>query len=129
MHFVKAMALGADGVAISNSAMQSIGCVAVRICNTNNCPAGIATQKADLRQRLNVEKSSVQLKNFFESSILLMQVMARACGHDALRKFIQEDLATWHRDMALLSGINYSGMMRHPVKLLTPSATWKRVFR
>ena len=38
-------------------------------------------------------------------------VMARACGHDALRKFTQEDLATWHRDMALLSGINYSGMM------------------
>ena len=111
MDFVKAMALGADGVAISNSAMQSIGCVAARICNTNNCPAGIATQKADLRQRLNVEKSSVQLKNFFESSTLLMQVMARACGHDALRKFTQEDLATWHRDMALLSGINYSGMM------------------
>ncbi|MEJ6596968.1 MAG: glutamate synthase domain-containing protein 2/CDGSH-type Zn-finger protein [Oceanospirillaceae bacterium] len=111
MDFVKAMALGADGVAISNSAMQSIGCVAARICNTNNCPAGIATQKADLRQRLNIEKSSVQLKNFFESSTLLMQVMARACGHDALRKFTQEDLATWHRDMALLSGINYSGMM------------------
>ena len=111
MDFVKAMALGANGVAISNSAMQSIGCVAARICNTNNCPAGIATQKADLRQRLNVEKSSVQFKNFFESSTLLMQVMAHACGHDALRKFTQEDLATWHRDMALLSGINYSGMM------------------
>ena len=38
-------------------------------------------------------------------------VMAYACRHDALRKFIQEDLATWHRDMALLSGINYSVMM------------------
>jgi glutamate synthase domain-containing protein 2 len=114
MDFVKAMALGADGVAISNSAMQSIGCVAARICNTNNCPAGIATQKADLRQRLNVEKSAHQLKNFFEASTLLMQVMARACGHDALRKFTQEDLATWHRDMALLSGINYSGMTQPP---------------
>ena len=49
MDFVKALALGADGVAIANSAMQSIGCVAARMCNTNNCPAGIATQKADLR--------------------------------------------------------------------------------
>jgi glutamate synthase domain-containing protein 2 len=64
--FIKAMALGADGIAISNSAMQAIGCVAARMCNTNNCPAGIATQKADLRQRLNVEKSSVQLHNFFQ---------------------------------------------------------------
>ncbi len=107
--FVKAMALGADGVAVSNSAMQSIGCVAARMCNTNNCPAGIATQKADLRQRLNVEKSSMQLKNFFNASVELMEVMSRACGHDSLSKFNSNDLATWHRDMAMLSGVKYSG--------------------
>ncbi len=108
--FVKALALGADGVAISNSAMQAIGCVAARICNTNNCPAGIATQKADLRQRLNVEKSARQLHNFFSASVELMQVMARACGHDSLHKFNKNDLATWHREMALLSGVHYSGL-------------------
>ena len=107
--FVKALALGADGVAISNSAMQAIGCVAARICNTNNCPAGIATQKADLRQRLNIEKSAKQLQNFFIASTQLMQVMARACGHDSLHKFNKDDLATWHREMALLSGVRYSG--------------------
>lgn len=110
MDFVKAMALGADGVAISNSAMQSIGCVAARMCNTNNCPAGIATQKADLRQRLNVEKSAVQLGNFFNASIELMQVMARACGHQSLSLLNKNDLATWHREMALLSGVKYSGI-------------------
>ncbi|SON50432.1 putative glutamate synthetase [Vibrio tapetis subsp. tapetis] len=109
MDFVKALALGADGVAISNSAMQAIGCVAARMCNTNNCPAGIATQKADLRQRLNVEKSANQLKNFFEASTELMQVMARACGHDDLSKFNRKDLATWHREMARLSGVTFSG--------------------
>ncbi len=107
--FVKALALGADGVAISNSAMQAIGCVAARMCNSNNCPAGIATQKADLRQRLNVEKSSKQLHNFFNASVELMQVMARACGHDSLSQFNKNDLATWHREMALLSGVRYSG--------------------
>ncbi len=109
MDFVKALALGADGVAISNSAMQSIGCVAARMCNTNNCPAGITTQKKDLRQRLNVDKASHQLKNFFEASTELMEVMARACGHDSFDKFNQKDLATWHREMALLSGVKYSG--------------------
>ncbi|WP_133153833.1 FMN-binding glutamate synthase family protein, partial [Vibrio sp. 10N.261.55.A7] len=109
MDFVKAMALGADGVAISNSAMQSIGCVAARMCNTNNCPAGIATQKADLRQRLNVDKASKQLQNFFEASTELMQVMSRACGHDALSQFNSNDLATWNREMAMLSGVKYSG--------------------
>lgn len=110
MDFVKAMALGADGVAISNSAMQSIGCVAARMCNTNNCPAGIATQKADLRQRLNVEKASTQLKNFFEASTELMTVMARACGHNDLSLFNPNDLATWNREMSHLSGIRYSGL-------------------
>ncbi len=107
--FVKALALGADGIAISNSAMQAIGCIAARMCNTNNCPAGIATQKEDLRQRLDIQKSSVQLHNFFNASVELMQVMARACGHDDLNKFNKDDLATWHRDMALLSGVTYAG--------------------
>ncbi len=107
--FVKAMALGADGVALANSAMQAIGCVAARICNTNNCPTGIATQKQELRQRLNIDKSAVQLQNFLNASVALMQVMARACGHDALQKFNKQDLASWQREMALLSGVRYSG--------------------
>ena len=111
MDFVKAMALGADGIAIANSAMQSIGCVAARICNTNNCPAGIATQKKDLRQKLNVEKSAQQLNNFFSASTELMQVMARACGHHHINQFNKDDLATWHREMAYLSGVKYGGFM------------------
>jgi len=108
--FVKAMALGADGIAISNSAMQAIGCVAARMCNTNNCPAGIATQKEDLRQKLNIVNASTQLHNFFNASVELMQVMARACGHNDLSKFNKNDLATWHREMAHLSGVAYSGL-------------------
>ena len=52
--FVKAMALGADGIAIANSALQAVGCVAARMCNTNNCPAGIATQKPELRKLIDV---------------------------------------------------------------------------
>jgi len=111
MDFVKALALGADGVAISNSAMQAIGCVAARMCNTNNCPAGIATQKEDLRQRLDIKKSSKQLYNFFDAATELMKVMSRACGHDDLNKFNLDDLATWKRDMAFLSGVRYSGFM------------------
>ncbi|HIP07916.1 MAG TPA: glutamate synthase, partial [Mariprofundaceae bacterium] len=89
--FVKAIALGADGVAISNSAMQAIGCVAARMCNSNNCPAGIATQKPELRKRLNIEKSAKQLANFFNASTELMQVMTRACGHHHFNQLTQND--------------------------------------
>ncbi|HEB79127.1 MAG TPA: glutamate synthase, partial [Rhodospirillales bacterium] len=52
--FVKALCLGADCVAIANSALQAIGCIAARMCNTGNCPVGIATQKPDLCDRLNM---------------------------------------------------------------------------
>lgn len=107
--FVKAMALGADGVAVANSAIQAIGCVAARICNTNNCPSGVATQKKELRARLNIDKSAHQLNNFFGASVELMQVMARACGHDHLNQLNIDDLSTWNRDMAMLSGVQYSG--------------------
>ncbi|MCG7496128.1 glutamate synthase-related protein [Vibrio sp. Of7-15] len=111
--FVKALALGADGIAVANSAMQAIGCVGARMCNTNNCPAGIATQKPELRTRLNVEQSAVQLNNFFKASIELMQVMARACGHHHLSQFDKDDLATWHYNMSQLAGIAYSGYHDH----------------
>lgn len=108
--FIKAMGLGADGVAVSNSALQSIGCVAARMCNTNNCPAGVATQKPELRKLLNVEKSAKQLFNFFSASTELMKVMARACGHDHLGKFNQKDLTSWKKDMAELAGIRFAGV-------------------
>lgn len=110
--FVKALALGADGVAVSNSAMQAVGCVAARMCNTNNCPAGIATQKPELRARLDVDAAAARLHRFFEASVELMQVMARACGHASLADFRKDDLATWHHDMARLSGVEYSGFSR-----------------
>mgnify|MGYP003671138937 FL=1 len=42
--FAKAMMLGADAIAVSNSALQAIGCLGMRACGTNNCPVGIATQ-------------------------------------------------------------------------------------
>ncbi len=108
--FIKAMALGADAIAVSNAAMQAIGCIAMRACHTNNCPVGIATQKPNLVSRLIVEKSAERLKNFFDASVELMQVMARACGHDHLSKFSHDDLTTWKKDMASLSGVAYGGV-------------------
>ena len=108
--FIKAMAMGADAIALSNSAMQAIGCIAMRACHTNNCPVGIATQKPHLVSRLVIEKSARRLENFFNASVELMQVMARACGHDHLSKFNIDDLTTWDRNMSDLSGVRYGGL-------------------
>jgi nitrite reductase/ring-hydroxylating ferredoxin subunit len=108
--FVKAMALGADGVALSNSALQAIGCVGMRACNTNNCPVGIATQQEHLRARLPIDEAAQRLARFFKASTELMQVLARACSHRSLSEFTIDDLTTFHRDMADLSGVAYGGV-------------------
>jgi len=107
--FAKALAMGADGVAISNSALQAIGCLGMRACDTNNCPVGIATQKENLRSRLIVDASAAQLARFLESSVDLMKLLARACGHTSLNEFNIDDLTTWKREMADLSGVAFAG--------------------
>ncbi|EDM80637.1 ferredoxin-dependent glutamate synthase [Plesiocystis pacifica SIR-1] len=109
--FVKAMALGADAVAVSNAAMQAIGCLGMRACHTNNCPVGIATQKPGLRSRLIVDKSAQQLTNFFLTTVNLMKVLARACGHAHLDQFCLDDLTTYDRDLAYLTGVPYAGVV------------------
>jgi glutamate synthase domain-containing protein 2 len=108
--FIKALALGADGIALANSAMQAIGCIGARICNSNNCPAGIATQKPEFRARLDIERSARQLNNFLRASVDLMKVMARACGHSHLKQFNRDDLASLDWSMVRLAGIPFSGL-------------------
>ncbi len=108
--FVKALALGADGIAISNSAIQAIGCLAMRACHTNNCPVGIATQKPSLRQRIEIEKSARMLKNFLEATVELMKILARACGHNALSQFNINDLTTFKKEIHELTRIPFAGV-------------------
>jgi len=108
--FAKALALGADAVAVANSAIQAIGCLGMRACNTNNCPVGIATQKEHLRARLNIEKSAEQLYNFFSASNNLIKVLARACGYNDISKFNLNDLTTFNYEIHKLTGIPFAGV-------------------
>ncbi len=110
--FVKALALGADGIAVSNAALQAIGCIGMRACHTNNCPVGIATHREELRERLPVDEAADRLARYFQSVVTLMQVLARACGHRHLSQFSPEDLTTFKRDMADLSGVRFAGVGR-----------------
>lgn len=108
--FIKALALGADAIAISNAAMMAIGCIAMRACHTNSCPVGIATQKPNLVARLAVDKSARQLANFLDASAELMRVMARACGHTHTAAFCVDDIVTFKYEMAQLTGIRFAGV-------------------
>ncbi|MGI9645571.1 MAG: FMN-binding glutamate synthase family protein, partial [Ilumatobacteraceae bacterium] len=108
--FVKALALGADAIAVSNAAMQAIGCLGMRACNTDNCPVGIATQQPGLRQRLVVDDAAQRLTRFFGATVELMKVLARACGHSHLNELTIDDLTTFDREMHHLAGVPYGGI-------------------
>ncbi len=109
--YAKAMMLGADAIAVSNAAIQAIGCLGMRACGSNNCPVGIATQKESLRSRLIIESSAKQLHNYFDATNNLIKVIARACGYDDVSKFNHDDLSTFDHDMHRLTGIHYAGVM------------------
>ena len=84
----------------------------MRACNTNNCPVGIATQKDHLRARLVIDDAAARLNRFFRASVDLMKVLARATGHRSLGEFTIDDLTTFQREMADLSGVRFGGAER-----------------
>ncbi len=111
--YAKALMIGADAIAVSNAAIQAIGCLGMRACDTNNCPVGIATQKEGLRKRLVIDSSAKQLANYFRATTELIRVIARACGHEAISEFSRNDLSTFDYEMHRLTGIPFAGV--HPV--------------
>ncbi len=60
---VMAALMGAEEYGFGSIAMIAEGCIMARICHTNNCPVGVASQKEELRQRFNGVPGDVV--NFF----------------------------------------------------------------
>ena len=99
------------GIQIAGLTPQCKRLYRVRRCHTNTCSAGIATQDPILRQLIDVEQASQGLHRFFDASIHLMSTMARACGHTSLSELCANDLTTWKRDVAYLTGVSYGGVV------------------
>jgi glutamate synthase domain-containing protein 2 len=98
--FAKALALGADVVAVATTALMAIGCQQYRICHTGKCPMGIATQNPDLRERLDIDKSAQQLENFLKASTEELKSFARLTGNDDVHKLSVNDLCTTNSEIS-----------------------------
>jgi len=98
--FAKALALGADAVAISTSALMAIGCHQYCICNTGKCPMGIATQDPELRGRLDIDRAAKQLYNFLKVSTAELQDFARLTGNSNVHGLSIHDLCTTSSEIA-----------------------------
>jgi len=96
----KALALGADAVALATASLMAIGCQQYRACHSGGCPVGIATQNPRLRDRLDVEESARRLTRFLDGATAMMVDYARICGRDSLAKLERSDLATLDPELA-----------------------------
>lgn len=98
--FAKALALGADAVAIGSAALMAIGCQQFRICDTGRCPVGIATQDPGLRARLVVDEAARGLANFLRVSTEELRDFARLTGHSCVHGVSVRDLATTSSELS-----------------------------
>lgn len=105
--FAKALALGADAVAISISALMAIGCKQYRICNTGKCPVGIATQDPELRKLLDIDKAANRLHNFLKVCTQELKDFARLTGNKNIHDLSIRDLRTTNSEISSHTGIKH----------------------
>ena len=106
--FAKALALGADAVAIGTAALMAIGCQQYRICDSGRCPVGIATQDPGLRARLNVDESARWLASFLRVSTEELKDFARLTGHKNVHELSVGDLVTTSSEISAHTSIPHA---------------------
>jgi len=106
--FIKALAMGADAVALATASMMALGCQQYRICDTGRCPVGIATQDPALRARLNVDASAQRVSNYFRVSNDELREFSRLSGHDDVHGLSRSDLCTVSSELSRNAGIDHA---------------------
>lgn len=106
--FAKAIAMGADAVAIASAALIAAACQQYRICGSGNCPVGIATQDPELRKRLKVDTAARRVANFLNCSLEELRTFARITGHERLHDLSVGDLCTINREISEFTNIPHA---------------------
>jgi glutamate synthase domain-containing protein 2 len=121
----KAMALGADAVAIGTAALIAMGCnhpkwnkdyEAIGSAagyyddyHEGRCPAGISTQDPELSQRLDPVDGGRRLANYLRVLTMEAQTLARACGKSHLHNLEPEDLVALTVEAAAMARVPLAG--------------------
>lgn len=107
--FAKALAMGADAIAIASSALIAAACQQYRICGSGNCPVGIATQNPELRKNFNGDAAAARVGNFLKVSTQELKMFARITGHRDVHELTVSDLVTTNEDIAKYTNIPHAG--------------------
>lgn len=106
--FAKALAMGADAVAVASAGLIAAACQQYRICGSGNCPVGIATQDPKLRERVKVEASAQRVANYLNVSLAELKTFARITGHASVHDLSVEDLVTVSREISENTDIRHA---------------------
>ena len=122
----KALALGADAVAIGTAAMIALNCNApiyeedyaalgtmpgaCHHCHTGRCPVGVATQDPELEARLDVEAAAERLANFLRAMTMELTMIAKACGKSNVHNLEPEDLRALTLEASAMTGVALAGV-------------------
>lgn len=106
--FAKALAMGADAVAVASAAMVAAACQQYRICGSGMCPVGVATQDPALRARLHVEAAAKRVANYLICSTEELKTFARITGHGNVHDLNVGDLCTINREISEYTNIRHA---------------------
>lgn len=106
--FAKAIAMGADAVAIASAAMIAAACQQYRICGSGNCPMGLASQDPELRERLNIEAAAQRVGNYLNCTFEELKTYGRITGHSDIHQLNIADLCTISREISEYTNIPHA---------------------
>lgn len=106
--FAKAIAMGADAIAVASAPLIAAACQQYRICGSGNCPVGIATQDPELRSKMKVEASAQRVANYLNVSLAELRTFARITGHNNLHDLSVDDLVTINREISEFTNIRHA---------------------
>jgi glutamate synthase domain-containing protein 2 len=105
----KALALGADAVAIGTGAMIAMGCVVCLRCHEGKCPWGIGTQDPELRKNLDIEAAAQKVANYIQAMTYETVLLAKAAGKTKLSNLEREDIRSLTLEACAMTGIPLVG--------------------
>ena len=106
--FAKAIAMGADAIAVGTGALMAAACQQYRICGSGKCPMGIATQDPELRARLHIDAAAQRVANYLKVSLAELKSYARITGHKNLHDLNLGDLCTINREISEFTDIPHA---------------------
>jgi len=106
--FAKAIAMGADAVAVATAGLMAAACQQYRICGTGQCPMGVATQDPELRARLNVDAAAKRVANYLNVSLAELEEFCRLTGHKSIHDLSVDDLCTTNRELSEFTDIAHA---------------------